>query len=72
MHLLKCQIVRILYSSSICLRDYLKLNENFKIQFEGKITEYNDEYKSTIFDKIKLQNMKIEYINKHIYFQVVK
>ena len=53
MHLLKCQIVRILHSSSICPRDYLKISENFKDQLEGKITEYNDEYKSPTFEEMK-------------------
>ena len=53
MHLLKCQIIRIMHSSSIVPKDYQKLSENFKDQLEGKITEYNDEYKPQTFEEMK-------------------
>lgn len=53
MHLLKCQIVRILHSSFIVPKGYLKISENFKDQLEGKITEYDEEYKSPTFEEMK-------------------
>ena len=53
MHLLKCQIVRILHSSCIVPKGYYKISENFKEQLEGKVTEYNEEYKSPSFDEMK-------------------
>jgi hypothetical protein len=58
MHLLKCQIIRILHSSTICPKDYLKPieDENLnKDSLEGKIYIYNDEFKNTpiSFDEIK-------------------
>ena len=53
MHLLKCQIVRILHSSCIVPKEFYKLSENFKEQLEGKVTEYNEEYKSPSFDEMK-------------------
>ena len=64
MHLLKCQIVRILHSSSIVPKDFQKLSENFKDELEGKIVEYNDEYKPGTFDDMKdpeLANWTHEY-----------
>lgn len=53
MHLLKCQIVRILHSSNIVPSGYLKTSENFKDQLEGKVTEVSDEYTPPSFDEIK-------------------
>ena len=54
MHLLKCQIVRILHSSSIVPKGYLKLaGEKFKEQLEGKVAEYDEEFKSPSFDDLK-------------------
>ena len=53
MHLLKCQIIRILHSSSIVPKGYQKLSENFKDQLEGKITEYDEEYKPLTFEEMK-------------------
>ena len=53
MHLLKCQIVRILHSSCIVPKGYLKISENFKEQLEGKITEFDEEFKSPSFDEMK-------------------
>ena len=53
MHLLKCQIVRILHSSCIVPKGYQKLSENFKDQLEGKITEYDEEYKPLSFEEMK-------------------
>ena len=53
MHLLKCQIVRILHSSCIVPKGYLKLSENFKEALEGKVTEYDEEFKSPSFDEMK-------------------
>ena len=53
MHLLKCQIVRILHSSSIVPKGYQKLSENYKDQLEGKIVEYDEEYKPLSFEEMK-------------------
>ena len=53
MHLLKCQIVSILHSSSIVLKGYHKLSENYKEQLEGKIVEYDEEYKPLFFEEMK-------------------
>ena len=53
MHLLKCQIVRILHSSSIVPKDYLKISDNFKDQLEGKVTQYNEDYKPPTFEEMK-------------------
>ena len=53
MHLLKCQIVRILHSSCIVPKGFQKLSENFKDQLEGKITEYDEEYKPLSFEEMK-------------------
>ena len=64
MHLLKCQIVRILHSSSIVPKGYQKLSENYKDQLEGKIVEYDEEYKPASFDEMKdpeLANWSHEY-----------
>ena len=64
MHLLKCQIIRILHSSCICPKGYQKLSENFKDQLEGKITEYDEEYKPLSFEEMKdpeLANWTHEY-----------
>ena len=64
MHLLKCQIVRILHSSCICPKGYQKLSENFKDQLEGKITEFDEEYKPLTFEEMKspeFENWSHEY-----------
>ena len=53
MHLLKCQIIRILHSSSIVPKGFQKLSENFKDQLEGKIVEYDEEYKPLSFEEMK-------------------
>ena len=53
MHLLKCQIVRILHSSSIVPKGFQKLSENYKDQLEGKIVEYDEEYKPLSFEEMK-------------------
>ena len=53
MHLLKCQIVRILHSSCICPKGYQKISENYKDMLEGKITEFDEEYKPLSFDDAK-------------------
>ena len=53
MHLLKCQIVRILHSSCIVPKGYYKISENFKEQLEGKVTEIDEEYKSPSFEEMK-------------------
>ena len=53
MHLLKCQIVRILHSSCIVPKGYLKVSENFKEQLEGKVTEFDEEYKSPTFEEMR-------------------
>jgi len=53
MHLLKCQIIRILHSSCIVPKGYYKISENFKEQLEGKVTEIDEEYKSPTFEEMK-------------------
>ena len=53
MHLLKCQIVRILHSSSIVPKNFQKLSETYKDQLEGKIVEYDEEYKPLSFEEMK-------------------
>ena len=53
MHLLKCQIIRILHSSSIVPKRYYKISENFKEQLEGKVTEIDEEFKSPTFEEMK-------------------
>ena len=53
MHLLKCQIIRILHSSCIVPKGYYKICENFKEQLEGKVTEIDEEYKSPTFEEMK-------------------
>ena len=53
MHLLKCQIIRILHSSCIVPKGYYKISENFKEQLEGKVTEIDEEFKSPSFDEMK-------------------
>jgi radial spoke head protein 4A len=53
MHLLKCQIIRILHSSCIVPKGYYKISENFKEQLEGKVTEIDEEYKSPSFEEMK-------------------
>ena len=52
-HLLKCQIVRILHSSCICPKGLYKTDENFKEALEGKVTEFDEEYKSPSFEEMK-------------------
>ena len=53
MHLLKCQIIRILHSSSIIPSGYLKTNDNYKEPLTGKVAEYNEEYQPPSFDEMK-------------------
>ena len=53
MHLLKCQIIRILHSSCIVPKGYYKISENFKEQLEGKVTEIDEEFKSPTFEEMK-------------------
>ena len=66
MHLLKCQIVRILHSSSIVPKGYLKASENFKDQLEGKVTEFDEEYKSPSFEEMKSPEGE-SWIHEHAY-----
>lgn len=66
MHLLKCQIVRILHSSCIVPKGYLKASENYKDQLEGKVTEFDEEYKSPSFEEMK--SLEVEnWIHEHAY-----
>lgn len=55
MHLLKCQIVRILHSSSIVPKEYYKVDEKYaEPPLDNKVYIYNDEYKpSLVFDEMK-------------------
>jgi len=66
MHLLKCQIIRILHSSCICPKGLYKISENFKDQLEGKITEYDEEYKSPSFEEMKSPEGE-GWIHEHAY-----
>ena len=66
MHLLKCQIVRILHSSCIVLKGYYKLSENFKDQLEGKITEIDEEFKSPSFEEMKAPEGE-GWVHEHAY-----
>ena len=66
MHLLKCQIVRILHSSCIVPKGYLKASENFKDQLEGKVTEFDEEYKSPTFEEMKSPEVE-NWIHEHAY-----
>ena len=66
MHLLKCQIVRILHSSCIVPKGYLKVSENFKEQLEGKVTELDEEYKSPTFEEMKSPEVE-NWIHEHAY-----
>ena len=67
MHLLKCQIVRILHSSNIVPKDYLRIcdAEKFKEQLEGKVTEFNYELEKPMsFEEARspeLENWQHEY-----------
>lgn len=42
-----------MHSSSIVPKGYQKLSENYKDQLEGKITEYDEEYKPQSFEEMK-------------------
>jgi hypothetical protein len=53
MHLLKCQIIRILHSSNIIPSGYLKTNDNYKEPLTGKVAEYNEEYQPPSFEEMK-------------------
>ena len=66
MHLLKSQIVRILHSSCIVPKGYLKVSENFKEQLEGKVTELDEEYKSPTFEEMKSPEVE-NWIHEHAY-----
>ena len=66
MHLLKCQIVRILHSSCIVPKGYYKISENFKDQLEGKITEIDEEFKSPSFEEMKAPEGE-GWVHEHAY-----
>ena len=66
MHLLKCQIVRILHSSCIVPKGYLKISENFKEQLEGKVSEYDEEFKSPSFEEMKAPEGE-NWVHEHAY-----
>ena len=66
MHLLKCQIIRILHSSCIVPKGYLKISENFKEQLEGKVTEYDEEFKSPTFEEMKAPECE-NWVHEHAY-----
>ena len=66
MHLLKCQIVRILHSSCIVPKGYYKLSENYKDQLEGKITEIDEEFKSPTFEEMKAPEGE-GWVHEHAY-----
>ncbi|MCQ2818742.1 MAG: hypothetical protein MJ252_15860 [archaeon] len=54
MHLLKCQIVRILYSSCIVPKEYLKSDEKYTETLEGKVFIPNEEYVPAVnFEEMK-------------------
>ena len=66
MHLLKCQIVRILHSSCIVPKGYYKISENYKDQLEGKITEIDEEFKSPSFEEMKAPEGE-GWVHEHAY-----
>lgn len=54
MHLLKCQLVRILHSSFIVPNGYLRISDKYKEPLDNKITEFNDEeFKMPAFEDMK-------------------
>lgn len=54
MHLLKCQLVRILHSSFIVPNGYLRISDKYKEPLDNKITEFNDEeFKMPAFEDLK-------------------
>ena len=53
MHLLRCQITRILHSSCIVPKGFQKLKEDMKESLEGKVTEFDEEYKPGTFEEMK-------------------
>lgn len=52
-HLLRCQITRILHSSNLVPKGFLKIKEDMKEPLEGKVTEPDDEYKPASFEEMK-------------------
>lgn len=69
MHLLKCQIIRIMHSSSIVPKDYLRLcdAEKFKDQLEGKITEFNYELEKPLsFEEARSPEME-NWVHEYAY-----
>ena len=53
-HLLKCQILRIMHSSSIIPDGYLRASDKFQEDLAGKITEFADgEYTAGTFEDMK-------------------
>ena len=66
MHLLKCQIIRILHSSCIIPKGLMKLSENFKEQLEGKVTEFDEDFKSPTFDELKSPECE-NWVHEHAY-----
>ena len=65
MHLLKCQIIRIMHSSNIVPKDYLRLVDGIEGELEGKITQFNPELEKPMsFEEAKspeLENWVHEY-----------
>jgi hypothetical protein len=52
-HLLKCQILRIMHSSSIVPESYLKSNPKYEGDLADKVTIYNDEFQMPAFEELK-------------------
>ncbi len=65
-HLLKCQIIRIMHSSSIVPEGYLRANAKYEGDLADKVTEYNDEFQMPAFEEMKQINKWVHeyaYIN---------
>jgi hypothetical protein len=56
-HLLKCQILRIMHSSSIVPEGYLRINDTFQEDLAGKISEYADgDYQPGTLEDMKTED----------------
>lgn len=75
-HLLKCQILRIMHSSSIVPDGYLKLNDTFEGDLAGKITEFAEgDYQPGTLEDMKTEDRWVHqysyiYPNGKIIFDV--
>lgn len=52
-HLLKCQILRIMHSSSIVPEGFLDINNDYQDDLAGKVTRYSEDYQSGSLEDMK-------------------